>query len=35
MPNYILNKLKVQGEKEKVKELFNFIKADDGFLYGL
>ena len=31
MPNYVLNKMKVQGEKEKVKELFDFIKADDGF----
>ena len=27
MPNYVLNKMKVQGEKEKVKELFDFIKA--------
>ena len=31
MPNYVVNKLKVQGDKQKVKELFDFIKSDDGF----
>ena len=31
MPNYVVNKLKVQGDKQKVKELLNFIKSDDGF----
>lgn len=31
MPNYIVNKLELKGEKEKIKEVFDFIKADNGF----
>ena len=32
MPNYIINKLNVIGEMEKVKEVMDFIRSDDGEL---
>lgn len=30
MPNYIINKLQVIGEPEKIKEVMDFIRSDDG-----
>lgn len=31
MPNYVVNKIKIKGNKEEIDKLLNFIKADDGF----
>lgn len=31
MPNYVVNKLRISGNKNEIKKLLDFIKADNGF----